>query len=467
MSLVLSAGAAAWSQVLRVTVTLGTYVVLRRYIAPSELGVWNWAEAIFLLIGQVRDLGLPAEIARRHNPKYGNYLLVLLVWSTVLALSILLAAPLLAMAFREHGPETVRVLRFMCIFLVVQGLGVLPTTFLDVEMLTIRTVPPELARNAFFAVTSIYLAVQGYGVWSIIYAHVGAATLYTLGVWYAARRNLRLETETSEVPGFVWAGLPLMVLSFMELGVVSVEVLVLGRRFPEEVVGFAGLALLATFFLGRQIADACGRPLYPAMLHAGAPDKAFSLYRSATVLFAGLIAPAAFGVYLNAELIVEILGGERWRGAVPYMHWFAFVPLLRPLSLFGRELLLILKRDRLLLVYSAASFLGIGGLGLLFTRTSLGPFGMAVASFFPVGQLVLMSGLHDVNAQALRELLREIAIVYVVNVLVFAPLVFARDHLGIYTRFAVSLVLALLAVAWIVRLHKNKLTLLLGVAKPH
>ena len=466
MSLALSAGAATWSQILRVAVTLATYAVLRRFIPPEEMGVWTWAEALFLILGQVRDLGIPAEISRQHTPRYGNYLLVLLGWGAALAMAILVAAPMIARAYEGDPQTTIDVLRFLCLFLLIQGLGVLPQTFLDVQLLTVRTVPAELVRNAAFAIASIFLASHGFGVWSVIYAHTGAAILYTIGVWIAAQGLLKLDVDRPQISPLILASLPLMLLSMLELAVLSVDVFILGKRFSPEVVGHAGLATLAAYFVGRQLADATGRPLYPAMLRAGEPKDSYSVYSAATLLFAGVLAPAAISLFLNADAIVEVLGGPEWTGAAEYIRWFAFVPLVRPLSLFGRELLLILRRDRLLLVYSALSLGSITLIGIVLTGTRLGPFGMAVAGFFALGQIVLFLGIRAIPETDVSDLLLGIARLYLVNLLAFTPLLLWGDELHPYLRLAASAVLSATLVLLTVWHYGDERRLLLGVQRP-
>lgn len=465
MSLALSAGAATWSQILRVAVTLATYAVLRRFIPPESMGVWTWAEALFLLLGQVRDLGMPAEISRQHEPQYGNYLAVLVGWSGLLAAAIYLCAPWIAQAYAGDPAETAAVLRFLCLFLVIQGLGVLPTVHLDVEMLTVRTVPAELVRNAAFAASSIALAAQGFGVWSVIYAHVGAATLYTAGVWWASRKTLRLKRHRGLVAPLVLASLPLMVLSLLELSVLSVDVFILGKRFTEDVVGNAGLATLAAYFVGRQLADATGRPLYPAMLRAGGPADSFAVYSAATLLFAGVLAPASLSLFLNAELITRILGGATWVEAAEYIRWFAFVPLVRPLSLFGRELLLILRQDRLLLVYSSLSLTTITVLGILLTGTRLGPFGMPVAGFFALGQLVLLYGIRSIEGVAVGPLLARIAGVYLLNLALFLPLLIFEKALDDVLLFVLSALFSAVAVGLVIRVFRDDGRRLLAIRR--
>jgi O-antigen/teichoic acid export membrane protein len=418
-----SAGAATFSQVARMVVTFGVHMALRRYISPGEMGVWTWAEPLFVLLSQVRDLGIPAHVARQPRRQWGNYLRILLAWGGCLTLLLALAAPGLALGFAGRDPDTVPILRMLCLFLFVQGLGNLPLVYLDVEQQTLRTIPAELARNLCFAILSLLMAWRGYGVWSLVIAHVVAATLYTAMLWGSCRGEIPLRFERGASWPLVVVSLPLMVLSLLELAVLNLDPLILGLRLPAETVGTAGLALVAVFLVSRQIADASGRVLYPALFRFRlVPADAFDLYTVATVFLTTIVASCAFVFFFNARLISLVLGGERWLAAAAYLQVAAFVPFVRPLTMFGRELLLIYHRDRLLIAYTLVNLLALGGLGLWLTSTRLGALGMAVAGYFPLGQLLLAYGLHVVDPARFWKLLRTLAVVYLIALVCFLPI---------------------------------------------
>ena len=131
--LVRSAGAATLSALWRLAITFGTYVVLRRLIPPADMGVWNWAEPLFLLLGQIRDLGVPGHVVRQRERDYGGYLRLQLFWGGALAVALFAAAPVLALLFEDRDASTVSILRLLCVFLFVQGLGSVPLTFFEAE----------------------------------------------------------------------------------------------------------------------------------------------------------------------------------------------------------------------------------------------------------------------------------------------------------------------------------------------
>ncbi len=426
-----TATAAGLSAFWRLAVTYLTHMVLRTTIAPAEWAVWTWAEPVFILLAQVRDLGVSGHVVRHHDRPYGNYLRLQLGWGGVFAAALAVLAPVLALGFAGRNQDTVPILRALAVFLFVQGLGSVPLTYFEAENRIARTVPAELLRNASFAVIAIALAAAGHGVWSIVIAHLAAATLYAATLWWSARgAPLRVSLAGATWP-LVLGSLPLMVMSMLEMAVLYLEPILLGARLPAEAVGLAGLAILLLFLVSRQLADAAGRAVYPALVRYREDlPRAFEIFRLATGCLAVLFVPAAFVLALNAEAIVLAMAlGERgWLGATDYLRAAAFVPFVRPLTMFGRELLLVVYRDRLLLLYTALNLVALGGLGWWLVNTRLGAIGMAVAAYFPLGMVPLAWGLDRLDRPGFRRLVRDLLELYALGALCFTPAWLVPHH---------------------------------------
>ncbi|MEM9553012.1 MAG: oligosaccharide flippase family protein [Acidobacteriota bacterium] len=444
-----SAGAATVSQVWRIVVTFATHMALRRMIPPEEMGVWAWAEPLFLLLAQVRDLGVPGHVVRDRDKPFGNFLALQAGWGGALSTLVFVGAPLLALAYHDTDDAAPAVIRALCLFLFVQGLGAVPMVFFESELQVQRTIPAELARNTVFAGLSLLLAWQGHGVWSLIVAHIAAAAVYTLVLWWSARHVIRLRWIAGGTRRLVWVSLPLMWMALLEQAVLKLDTFVLGLRFPSAVVGIAGLAVFAVFFFPRLLADPLGRALYPAFVRYDAqPGKAFEAYRVATVFLAALAVPTAFFLFVNAELVALVLGGREWIGAADYLRILSLVPLVRPLSMFGLELLLTRHMDRLLIVYTLLNLVSLGGLGLFLTQTRLGANGMAVAGYFPLGILVLAWGIHRLSAPGFWRLLGELLQLDLVAALLFVPIFVFVPGDQVVGRAALSCLAGLLAVGY-------------------
>ena len=108
------------------------------------------------------------------------------------------AAPLLARGFSEPHPDIVPVIRALTLFLFFEGLSTVPRVYFEGELKIGRAVAPEVTRNLFMAVTSVSLAVAGFGIWSVVIAHIGSAGLYALMLWWRAWGEMPLLFQRGE-----------------------------------------------------------------------------------------------------------------------------------------------------------------------------------------------------------------------------------------------------------------------------
>ena len=421
--LAISAGAATAAQIWRIGVTFLTHMALRRLVPPEEFGVWVWAEALFLILAQLRDLGLPAHVMRDEARPYGSHLVLEVGWGSLFSCLVFLGAPLLTLAYADRSPEVVAMVRALCLFLFVQGLGSVALTYFEAELEVIRAIPAELVRNVVFAALALGLAWKGYGAWSMAVAHIAAGVLFTVMLWWAAWKRIRLTRSQDGMRKLVWRSLPLAVMALLELTVMRLDAFILGLKFPTEVIGTAGLAIYAVFFFPRFLADPVGRALYPGLVRfRHDPPRAFEAYRLATLLLFALTVPTSCFLFVNAEVVALFLGGRNWLGAADYLRVLSFVPLVRPLTMFGPDFLITRHEDRLVIAYAVANLLSLGALGLFLTQTRLGPLGMAVAGYFPLGMVLLAWGIYRIDRGAFRQLSTNLLELCAVGALLFLPM---------------------------------------------
>jgi PST family polysaccharide transporter len=444
-----SAVAATLSQLCRVAVTFGTRLVLRRLVDPADWGVWDWALAVFLILGAVRDLGLVYHVVRVQPRPYGNLLAVEAVWGGVLTLATVVGAPLLAQGFSEPHPDVVGVLRWLGLFLLLDGLASVPRVYFESELEIGRAVVPELLRNLAFAVTSILLAQAGCGVWSLVAAHVGSTALYAAHLWLRAWGRMPLVFERGRTGALVRGSLPLALIWFLLILVQYVDRLILGARFGAALLGNYGLAYETAFMTVTILQPAVARALYPALAALRqAPAKMLEAYRLATLLISAVEVPAACFLMVNAELAVRILGGGEWVEAPTFLRLLALAPLVDPFTRLGGEVLKVRDGDRLWILATTLTLMSFAVVGWLATGT-LGPRGMALTNFLPLGMAVMVWALRRLDPTAFSRLLGDLAWIYLPPVLPFAAAWFAAgDHLLLRLVLSATAVAVCLALSW-------------------
>lgn len=440
-----SAGAATFSQMWRVTVTLITHLFLRRWIEPSHWGVFDWAEVVFLLLGGLRDFGLSSHVLRVRRPRpFGNLLVVEAGWGAVLALLAAVCAPLIARGFSDTSLLIVPVLRAMALFLLLEGLAKVPSTYFDGELLIGKSVVPEIARNLCFATVSITLAMMGHGIWSIVWGHVSGAALYATLLWRRALPTIELTFLPGRTLSLLWESRNLALAWLLSLLVRYVDRLVLGAQFDSSIVGAYGFAYWAAFIVPTIMLFPVARAAYPAFVQfRDDPPRLFGTYRIATLFLLSLEVPAAFLMFFNANLVLRLIGGSRWVVSPKFLVVLCFAILLDPLSRFGGEVLMAHHRERWWIVANLstlASFL-IGG--ILLTRI-MGPIGMAWANYLPLGGLIIAWSLYRLDPKTVRTLFKDLVFVYAVPIPIFLIVALATPPQS-QLRLALSLLAALLS----------------------
>ena len=442
-----SSGAATLAQFVRVAAILLTHLALRRLIPPADWGLRDWTEALFLLLATVRDLGMPSHVVRLRPIPLGNLLRVQLGWGGALGLAILAGAPFLATTFRTPRPDVALVLQAMVVYLLLEGLASVPLTHFEAGLRIGRSVVPELARTLSYCTGALAFALAGWGVWSFVLAMIGSQALYAALLWWRARPTMELRYERGRTLTMLASSIPLGSIWLLAFAVTYADALILGSRFPDAVVGGYMFAYVWAFFASRVLQQPIGRALYPALVQFGdQPAQQFLAYRLATKVLLAIEVPAALFLFLNADLVVQILGGVRYADQADLLRLLAFAPLIDPLGRFGGELLVARNRDRdrILSLVLHLTALVAGG---LYLAHRFGPVGMAWANFLALGAPVLIWSLARIDRPGLGRLLVDLVEVYGAPLPLFALAWWASGDEA-WLRFALSALAALASLAW-------------------
>lgn len=444
-----SAGAATLSMGLRVGLTFGVELFLRRWVPKEDWGLFSWALAAFLVLGALRDLGLVYHVVRVKPRPYGNLLAVELGWGSILTALTFLSAPWLSRLYQDPDPRKVAVIQALALFLFLEGLSSVPRVFFESELRIGRTVVPEILRNLTFAVVSLSLAWAGFGVWSLVAAQIGAAAVYAALLWWRARDQIPLVWQRGSTWRLLRDSLPLASIWLLAILIVQIDLLILGTLVSGAEIGSYSFSYRVAFLASIILVPAMTRSLYPALV-AFAEDihQGLEAYRLTTLFVSSIEVPAALFLYVNAELVIRILGGARWPDAPGYLRILCFAPLIEPLSRLGGEVLKAYRKDAIWIASSLLTLLSFTGAGVFLTL-GYGPKGMAWANYLPLGVALMGWTLHRLDSTAFNHLLRDLGFVYLIPVFPFA-LVYWMAQGNLVLRFTLSIAAsaAVFAVYW-------------------
>lgn len=445
-----STGAATFSQIWRFGVTFATHMVLRRLVPEGEWGIYHWvADALFQLLAQVRDLGLPAQMVRARERPWRLYLGLQVGWGLGLGALVALLAPLIPAVYPEGGQAAIDACRFLVLFLVLDGIAKVPVTFFEAELALGRTVVPELARNIVYAGTAIALALDGRGLWALLVAHVASTAVYALLLWWQAWGHLPLATAPrGSVLQLVGGSSPLMLMAFVLIAIEWVDIPILGLFVDLETQGQYGGALRLAMLAAMMVELPVRRALYPAFVAVREdPSRLFGAYRLSTLALLAVQAPFAAILVLEPRTILTLAFGPTYADAAPYLQCLALVPLVQPFHRCVEDVLLARHQESYLILAAVLTLTSIAGLAFLFAAEA-GALGVAWAKLLPLGTVVTAWAVARVDPAGMRRLAGEVGLLYATTALLFAPLWLVPEGFLRLVLAGLVAVLVVLAAGW-------------------
>lgn len=443
------------SLLVRLLITFGARVVMARLVVPEGHGLYELALRIVIVTSAVRDLGLPFHLMRDPKKPYGTVLAFSVVSGVLMTTFLILGAPLFA-PFGDaeavaEGPTLPEVLRVFALWVLLDGLVVVPKTFFERELRIGRMVLPEILRGLTVAAVSISLAWFGWGVWSFIWADLAAAVLFGALVWGRALGEIRLQVDFRMVPELLRHSRWLFVIWIVLQLVTHLDLYVIGWYSDTEAVGYYSRAYMIAFLVAQVVAP---RALVPALVEYRHDAVRFlGAFRMGTVFLLAFQVTGGYFLFFNAEKVVAILLGDQWEPAVVLLKVLCFVPFLDAFTDLGGEVLKVRHEDRTWLATGLLNLVSLLAAGIWLTSRH-GALGMAFANFFLMGNLLMAWRMSRIFAEGFGQVLRDLALVYLTPLPFFLAAAWVFEK-GSWGRFFVSggaAALALGFLAW--RFHR-------------
>ncbi|HBS1748053.1 TPA: oligosaccharide flippase family protein [Klebsiella pneumoniae] len=334
-------------------------VFLARILKPEDYGQIAAAQIIAALLVLIFSLGLSEAVIQKKNLTINHQLTVF--WGTCAsAIIVLLICLLISFYLYFYGGNKTVALVLIC-----EGVGaafqlivILPTGLLlknlDVGILTKRNL---ISRIVFFVI-AIPMALNGYGLWSIVYANLSQYFIAFLLIFYQSRNILPR--------GYYFNFRQFFELCKFGLFVMLENLLwtVLTRVFSLLILNFHGTTQLGIYNISTRLTDAIlnilntviGRLALPVFSSVQDDKKKLaSFFFNATKLFNIVSMPAFVGLAFTCKYWVPIVLGPKWIDAVPIIQIIAIMNAIMFSRIFVSQLMKAVGESKRFLFLSFTS----------------------------------------------------------------------------------------------------------------
>jgi O-antigen/teichoic acid export membrane protein len=366
-------------------------LVVLKQISTSAFGIASIVLAIFSILRAVTELGLGVAIVQAKDISRAEidslFWLSLLISGSIYLL-LVASAPLIGQFYAQ--PQLSPLLQVYGLSVVIFSFYFVPKNLLTKEMAFGRIVFAENASLLGSALVMVALAYLGFGAWSVILGELGnrVGRLVLFHVFRPYWPNWTF--DWSEIKPRVSFGLYATGSRLLYNFYIKADYLLVGRVFGPEAVGVYAMAFRIISDPVRTLTSTVNDVAYPAFSKLQEELERLRTYfltiARANLSLIGLVL-VVIAVYIESLLVVG--GYEKYFDAIPLVHIFAAVGLLRSVSALVPQLLNAVGEARLNFFYSLANSFLMPAAFLVGAQFSLNGVAWAWVAAFPMAVMLL------------------------------------------------------------------------------
>ena len=308
-------------------------IILARILSPEEFGLIGMI-AIFIALGNsLMDSGFSGALIRKEsvtNEDLSTVFYTNLALGTIIYFILYAIAPAISIFLNTD---------ILCNLIRVLGLSVIIVSFSQIQKVNFtRKIDFKtqaiisLIASLLSGVISIWMALTGFGVWSLVAQQLSRQCTISILLWIFSNWKPDATFSAKSFKEMFSFGSKLLACSLISVIWSEVYSFVIGKMYNPVTVGYFSRAEkfkgLATSNIG-QVVQRVGYPIMSSIQNE--PERQVRVYRRVirvTVLLAGSLVMGLVGC---ADAMIEVLIGAKWLPASEYLRILGISGLFLPI----------------------------------------------------------------------------------------------------------------------------------------
>lgn len=403
----------AWSALNRISTQATQFllgIILARILSPEEYGVLAIL-MVFIIISQVFvDSGFTnALIHKQDRDEDDNSTVFLFNLGIALACYAILwfAAPLIADFYEV--PLLVDYLRVLAITLIINASFAVPTTLLTIQLDFKTLTKINVISVVISGLIAIYMAYNGFGVWSLVWQSLIRAILAAFLTWIYSRWKPIWKFSKTSFKGLFSYGSKLLVSALLANIFSNLNAILIGKYLSANALGFFSRGVQFSTVVYSLFSGTLNSVLLPGLAPFQDNAELLVSHSKKILKISGMVVlPILLGLAVVAEPLIRFVLTEKWMLAVPVMQIFCVARSITILSGLNLNLLYVIGRTDLVL---RQQYLGIAIRATLVILAL--PYGIVMIALAEL----LATGIHFfINSYYVGKLLKYNAIQQIIDI---------------------------------------------------
>lgn len=327
-------------------------IILARMLTPVEYGLIGIVLIFTTVLNGIVDSGFSSAIIRKENATNADYNTMFctnMVVSLILYIFLYLSAFSIASFFGRM--ELVNLIRVLGIVLILQALSITQVTILTKRIDFKTKTKASVIAAIISGCIGIWMAYNGFGVWSLVGQILSNKLLYTACLWFFNRwwPDGSFSTQSFH---YMWGfGWKLMVSGLLNNIWEQLYQVVVGKFYSPTNLGQYTRSREYANLFSSNFTSIVQRVTYPALSQVQKDEiRMLSAYRKVIKLSMFITAICMISLGAVAEPFVYCLIGPQWHEASTYLPLICISLSLYPLHAINLNMLKIQGRSDIFLV---------------------------------------------------------------------------------------------------------------------
>lgn len=319
-----------------------TSLILMRILPRSDFGLVALATLAIGALQLFRELGFSAALIYRKDRvrEAADTMFVLLILIS-LGLYVIAAggaAPIATFFYPDAAraaqrQDLVDIIRVLSLIMIVGSLGQVPFTMLSKVMDFRKRLLPDIVPEVVKDITTISLALNGFGVWSLVYGQIVDISMTALMAWIVAPLRPRLRFHKDIAREMFEYGKHIQGSQILIFLITNLDYAFVGRLRGEDDLGVYSRAFNLSNMPSTHITRLVGQVMFPALSRVNESLADLRRVFLRAVKYTSLVSiPLGVGIFVFSPPFMDILYGAKWHTAVVPMQLLVVYGVLRSIA---------------------------------------------------------------------------------------------------------------------------------------
>jgi O-antigen/teichoic acid export membrane protein len=314
------------TQILSQIISWGATLAVIRILDPSDYGLFAMTSVVLVFLNFLNGYGLVSALIKsetvepiRIRQAFG---MLILLNGALAAIQLFAVAPLAAAYYGET--IVADMLRWQSLIYLSTPFIILPEAMLTRNLDFKKPAMINLTGAIVGASTALGLALNGYGVWTLVFAPIAIFWARAVALMIATKFRVRPSFDFRGA-GHVFAfGMTMLVSQGFYIIQTQADIFIAARHVDAHMLGVYAEALFIAALFATKFVPPLNEVAFPAYARMQHDKRALSYgFLKAVRLIMLVACPLYLGMAISAGPFVETLMGEKWSEAIPIVATLA------------------------------------------------------------------------------------------------------------------------------------------------